>query len=295
MLRVPAVTDIRPSHLREGAARPYDRRPVSRSRLLSALLVLLAGVVLTACSAADQEQVAQTLERAAKATKGLGMKMTMTGTMAVDGSSQSLSSRATIAPDGKRTRIDTRIGAMSMQQYFDGSSMLMSVDSFGGANTMMPPGTRYMKFDIDKVGSSMGIDTGLSTMQSIDPRRAAAMLSEVAEVKSAGRGTLGGVPVNRYSATVDLEKMMKALSDDGDVDGLAELFADGEMFVELAIGDDDRIRGFRMKGDMGPAKVDMKAQVTAYSPDLKVEVPSQGVVDVTEAIVGATDGLQKQP
>ena len=256
---------------------------------------MLAGIVLGACSAAEQEQVAQTLERAAKATKGLGMQMKMTGTVGVDGISQSLRSRATIEPDGRRARITTQVGAMSMSQYLDGSHMLMGVDAFGGAGTMMPPGTRYMKFDIDKVNKSMGIDATLSEMQSLDPRRAAEMLSDVADVKYAGRGTLGGVPVTRYSATVNLEEMARALSEDGDVKGFAELVGDAEMLMEIAIDGDDRIRGLRMKGDMGPTKVDMHAEVTSYSRAIKVKVPSRGVYDVTDAVVGAMDGLQRQP
>lgn len=213
----------------------------------------------------------------------------------VEGISQSMRSRATIEPDGRRARITTRFGAMSMKQYIHGRFMLMSVDSFGGADTMMPAGTRYMKFDIDKVGRSMGIETSMSEMQSLDPRRAAEMLSDVAEVRSAGRGTLGGVPVTRYSATVNNEELAKALSGGGGLEGLGKAFEHGEMLVEVAIDGDDRIRGLRMTGDMGPAKVDMNAEITSYSRNLKVKIPSQGVHDVTDAVVGAMDGLPTQP
>lgn len=103
------------------------------------------------------------------------------------------------------------------------------------------------------------------------------------------------MPVTRYSATVNLEEMAKALSEDGDIQGFAELVGDAEMLVEVAIDGDDRIRGLRMKGDMGPTKVDMNSQITSYSRDLRVAIPSQGVHDVTEAVVGAVDGPQKQP
>lgn len=39
----------------------------------------------------------------------------------------------------------------------------------------------------------------------------------------------------------------------------------------------------------------MNSQITSYSRGLKVEIPSQGVDDVTEALVGGVDGPQKQP
>ena len=269
---------------------------VTRSTILSALLVVLTALALAACSTEDEDQVAQTLDRAAKATKGLGMVVTTTGTVSVDGISQQLRSRATIAPDGRHARISTQTGGLSLEQYLDGRFMLMSVDSFPGAGGGgLPPGTRYVKFDIDKINKSMGLDATLNELQSLDPRRAAAMLSDVAEVSSAGSGTVGGVRVTRYSANVDLEEMAKALSKGGDTTRLKQLFGkDAKMRMEIALDAEDRIRGYGMNGDLGSMKMDMDAVVGSYSRDLKVAIPSQGVYDVTSTVVGALDGL-KQP
>ena len=55
---------------------------------------MLTALVLAACTTEEQDRVAQTLDRAAKATRGLGMVVTTTGTVTVDGFSQSLRSRA---------------------------------------------------------------------------------------------------------------------------------------------------------------------------------------------------------
>ncbi|HEV2787492.1 MAG TPA: hypothetical protein VGV67_13930 [Solirubrobacteraceae bacterium] len=269
---------------------------MTRLSILSALLVALATLVLAACSGEEQDQVAQTLDRAAKATKGLGMVVTSTGTVSVQGISQSLRSRATIAPDGRHARISTQTAGLSLEQYLDGHFMLMSVDSFPGAAAGgLPPGTRYLKFDIDRVNKSVGIDATLREMQSLDPRRAAAMLADVAEVKSVGSGTVGGVEVTRYSADVDVEQMVKALSKGGDDERLAKLFADdAKMKLEIALDGEDRIRGFGMKGDFVGMKMDMDAIVGSYSRDLEVKIPTKGVYDATAAIVGAMDGF-KQP
>lgn len=270
---------------------------VSRPTILAALLIALASLALAACSTEDHDQVAQTLERAAKATKGLGMVVTTTGTVSVEGISQPLRSRATIAPDGRHARMTTQAGALSMEQYLDGRFMLMSVDAFPGAGAggLMPPGTRYLKFDIDKVNQSMGINSTLSEMQSLDPRRAAQMLSDIAEVKSAGTATIGGVKVTRYSADVDLEELVKAMSKGGDTSRLKKMLGDGKMQVQVALDGNDRIRGFGMKGDfLSGMKIDFNAVVSSYSRNLKVEIPSRGVHDVTSAIVGAM-GAFKQP
>jgi hypothetical protein len=265
---------------------------VPRSKILSALLAGLAALVLASCSAADQERVAQTLQRAAKATEGLGMVVTMNGTVSAQGISQPLRSRATIAPDGRRARMSTQVGGLSLEQYLDGHFMLMGLDSVPGAGMSLPRGTRYLKVDIDKVNASMGIDTTMSEMQSLDPRRAAAMLSEAAEVRSVGSDTIGGVKVTRYAADVDVEEMAKALSKGTDTSRLAKMFGDAKMQIDIAIDGDDRIRGFGMKGAMGPAKVEMDAVVQSYSRDLKVTIPSRGVYDMTAAITGAFDGLR---
>lgn len=269
---------------------------MTRSTILSALLVALTALVLAACSAEDQDRVAQTLERAAKATKGLGMVVTTTGTVSVDGISQQLRSRAAIAPDGRRARISAQTGGLSLEQYLDGRFMLMSVDSFPGAGGGgLPPGTRYVKLDLDKINKSMGLDATLNELRSLDPRRAAAMLSDVAEVRPAGSGTIGGVRVTRYSANVDLEEMAKALSEGGDTKRLKQLFGkDAKMRMEIALDAEDRIRGFGMNGDLGPMQMDMDAVVGSYSRDLKVAVPSQGVYDVTSTVVGALDGLEQR-
>lgn len=265
---------------------------MSRSTILSALLVVLAALVLASCTAADEEQVAQTLQRAAKATEGLGMVVTMSGSVSGEGISQPLRSRATIAPDGRHARMSTTVGGLSLDQYLDGHFMLMGVDSMPGAGMNLPPGTRYLKVDVDKVNKSVGIDTTMSEMQSLDPRRAAAMLSDAAEVKSVGSDTIGGVKVTRYAADVDLEQMAKALSKGADTSRFSKMLGDAEMRMEIAIDGDDRIRGFGMKGDMGPAKYEMDAVVQSYSRDLKVTIPSRGVYDMTAAITGAFDGLE---
>ena len=270
---------------------------VSRRTMLAALLIALAPLVLAACSTDDQDQIAQTLERAAKATKGLGMVMTMSGTVSVEGISQPLRSRVVVAPDGRHAKMTTQAGSFSMQQYLDGRFMLMSLASFPGAGAggPMPPGTRYLKVDIDKVGKAMGINTTLSEMQSLDPRRAAEMLSDVAEVKSAGTATIGGVKVTRYRADVDVEELVKAMAKSGDTTRLKKMFGDGTMQMQVALDGNDRIRGFGMKGDfMAGMKVDFNAVVSSYSRDLKVEIPSRGVYDVTSTIVGAAGSL-KQP
>lgn len=260
------------------------------SRILALLSVVLCSGLLAACSAGEQAQVERTLERAARATKGLGMQMTTTGTLSVAGQRQALRSRATIEPDGRRARIRSAIAGHELEQYVDGSAMLMSVDGFP-IKGPWPSGTRYLRFDLDRLGRAAGIDTTLRDLQSLDPAKTAALLGKAADdVSSAGRGTIGGVPVQRYRARVRLDKLVASLTGGGQA-GAAGMLEDSTMTVEVAIDGDDRIRGVALDGAIGPATITTRAQITAFDRDIRVAVPSAGVYDVTDAVARLAGAL----
>jgi len=261
---------------------------------LSALAVCLSAGLLGACSAADQGRVADTLRKVAAASKGLGMRVSLTGTLSAGGAVQPIASRATIAPGGRRAKITTEIAGTVLRQYLDGHFLLMNADAFPSA-AVAPPGTRYLRFDIDAVNRSVGIDSTLRELQQIDPGRTAALLAKVADVKDVGTGTIRGVDVTRYSATVNLGKLVRELSNGESAKQLPAMFGDSDMRIELSIDKHGLVRGYRMAGTIGPARMDLEGEVTTYSRDLKVEVPSgPGVYDITDDVVGALAGAGGQ-
>jgi hypothetical protein len=255
------------------------------------LLVALCAGLLPACSSADKNQVADTLRRAAAASKGLGMRVSTTGTVSVGGAPQPVRSRATIEAGGRQAKITTEVAGTSTEQYLDGHYLLMGVDAFP-SGALAPPGTRYVRFDIDAVSRSVGIDATLRDLQQLDPSKTAELLAKVAEVKAVGKGTIRGVPVTRYSAKVNLAKLVKALGKGDDDTELPAMFRNSDMTIELAIDEDDLVRGYRTAGRIGPATMDLEGEVTSYARDLKVDVPSgPGIYDITDDVTGALDGL----
>jgi hypothetical protein len=278
--------------LRQYHATAYHRERVPPRFLLSALLILICAGLLAACSAEDERKVEDALTKAAAASKGLGMRVSTTGTVAVGGEDQPIASRAMIEAGGRRAKITTEIGGAAIEQYLDGSYLLMSADTFPSGG-LAPPGTRFIRFDIDKVNRSVGLDATLRDLQQLDPSKTAALLAKVAEVKSAGKGSVRGVPVTRYRATVDLEKLVTALDTNGDgTQQLPDLLKDSELTIELSIDDDHLVRGYGMTGTIGPAQMNLRAEVTSYARDLKVDVPSgTGIYDITDDVTGALDDL----
>jgi hypothetical protein len=253
------------------------------------LAVLLCGALLTACSADERDQIQAKLERAAQATKDVGQRITMSGSISVDGQSQTLRSRAAIQAGARRAHVSTQIGAMTFDQFLDGTTMLMSVDSLSTSGPW-PAGTRYLKFDLDKLGAAAGLDTTLRDLQSLDPAKAASLLGDAAEDVTLRRGKVRGVAVERYSARVRIDKLARSLAG-GKAGALGDALEDAVMTVEVAIDGDDRIRGFAMGGTIGPMTMRMRGEVTAFDRDLRVALPSTGIYDVTDAIAGLAGSL----
>lgn len=251
--------------------------------MIFALVALLASGLIASCGV-EGESVAAEISKASETTRGLGIRMSMRGTVGADGESMPIRSRASIEPSGLRARIKTEVGSTTFEQYLDDGFMLMSVDSLPPDDSL-PPGTRFVKFDLDAVSKSLGIDTGLREMMRMDPAQAAAMFTDAADVEKLGRGRVLGVAVTRYRSTVSIEDAVKALDKDGDSPKLPKLLRDSEMTVEVAIDDKKQIRGFDIKGKIGPMTMDLKAVVTSFSRDLRVDVPSEGVHDITDDVV----------
>lgn len=263
---------------------------MKRTVLLPALLALslvFAGAVAVAGCSSDSE-AAQALQRSLEKTRDLGARMSMTGTFGAGGESVRMTSRMSVEPGARRMRMTSTIGGVEMEQYLDGSSMLMSVDAFPSSGAF-PPGTRYLKFDMDELLKASGLDTSMRELQQMDPSKVAALLKDT-ELETAGSGEVRGVAVKRYRATIGLDDIAKQLGGDSDV---ADALKDGEMIVTLALDDEDLVRAFDMTGDIAGQKMSMKAEVTSYSRDIRVKVPTgPGIYDMSGALEGAPSGTK---
>lgn len=265
--------------------RSHDvNRAYPLSALLAFVLALACAGVVTGCSG-DSDDAAQRLERSMEKSRTLGTRMSTNMTFKTGAETVRMRARATTEAGGRRMRMVSTLGGVEMEQYVDGSQMLMSVDSLP-TNGAFPAGTRWLKFDMDELLKASGLDASMRELQQIDPTKAAALLND-ADIKDAGSGRVRGVAVERYRATVALKDVAKTL---GGKSKLPRAFTDGEVTVTLALDDEDLLRAFDMSGDIGPAKMTMDAEITSYSRDIRIAMPSgEGIYDMSGALGGLGD------
>jgi hypothetical protein len=269
---------------------------VSRPPLLPAILVLaLAG--LPGCGEAekrsktpDRSSDSQVIARAVKASNGLGMHVTSTGTVTIGGEKLPVRMRMSIAPGG-RMKVHNVTNGVEIEQYVDSRYMVMSVDGLASTEGL-PPGTRYIRMDLERIRQSEGIDSGLRDVQTMDPARVLTVFSHLTDVKNAGPGSVGGVPVTRYRAKLSLGDIARAIDKDGKLPNLPRAVRDAVIAMELSIDGDDKLRGFAEQATIGPMRIDLTGVVTSFARDIVVDVPSgDGVYDITGAVVDAVGQL----
>jgi hypothetical protein len=281
--------------LRKRGFAAYHPRRVSRPALLPALLVLvLAG--LLGCGEAektsDTSSNSQVIARAVKASSGLGMHVTSTGTVKVAGQKLPISMRMSIAPSG-RMKVHNVTNGIATDQYIDSHYMVMSIDTLPSTQGL-PPGTRYIRMDLERIRQSEGIDSGLQDVQTMDPARVLTVFSHLKDVQNAGAGTVRGVPVTRYRATLSLGDIAKAIDKDGKVPNLPKAVRNSVIAMELSLDADDKLRGFAEQASIGAMKIDLKGEVTSFADDIVVDLPSgPDVHDITSGIVDSIGQLPR--
>jgi hypothetical protein len=269
---------------------------VPRALVIWTLSVLAVAGLIGGCGdAAGDQGAVRALVRAANVSSDYGSRFRVQGTINAEGQSIPLSGRAAVAPGGRRARFTSTFGSSEFEFITDGKFMLMSTDRLPGTGGL-PPGVHWLRFDIDKVGQSIGLDSGpLRRLQNLDPGAAARISAGAGDVRELGTAIEHGVKVKRYESSSTLEEMTKALADGKDVAGkLPADIRDAKINVRTSIDDQDRIRSFRIRMGFSAIKMALTTTVTSFSQDITVDLPpSSEVFDATGAVAGQLGGLSK--
>jgi hypothetical protein len=99
------------------------------------------------------------------------------------------------------------VGIGKMTMVFDGLVFYMQME---GVQSELPPGKRWLKLDLTKVGAGAGADLGGLSQLSQSPAQMLAYLRAAStEIEEVGTETVRGVQTTQYRATVDLRKALE--------------------------------------------------------------------------------------
>jgi hypothetical protein len=170
------------------------------------------------------------------------------------------------------------VGHMDLVQ--DGMTMYMRSDAF----STLGGGKEWMKMDLEKIGSSMGLD--MSELPTVQTASDQLRMLEVASdgITEHGTETVRGEQTTHYSATVDVERMPNG-------ERIAELSGLEEMPVDVWIDGEDRIRRMEIKQDMNAAGVQMSMHVAVeyirFGVAVDIGVPDDDEVFDVGNLVGS--------
>ena len=177
-----------------------------------ALLLLVAPLALAACGGSSHAQVQADplayVKRSASKTAALTsehMTMTMTGSAA--GQNISLQGSGDYMNSPTKGTMTMSMSVLGQKVQFnaveDGTTIYMQSPMF---SSQLPGGKTWMKLDLQKAGSKLGID--YSSLMSQSPTQALQQLEAAGSVKSVGTETIDGVETTHYQVTnLDISKM----------------------------------------------------------------------------------------
>lgn len=260
-----------------------------------ALLLLALPLALAACGGGSP--VAQVhadplafVKQSAHKTAALTsehMTMTVTGSVAGQNISMQGSGDFTNRPlQGAMTISMSMLGqSLQMNAVETGTTMYMQSPMF---TSQLPSGKTWMKLDMQKAGSKMGID--YSSLMSQSPTAALAQLGAAGSVKSIGTETIDGVETTHYQVTnLDLSKLPQGAK-------LEALAHPKYGPIDVWIGNKDgyvyRQSGSFTYSVMGQsASMTMRVDLSKFGENVNVTVPpASEVYDATGLASGGMGG-----
>jgi hypothetical protein len=174
-------------------------------------LLLAAPLALAACGGGSAQVHADPLafvKRSATKTAGLPSEhMALAMTASVAGQDVSMQANGDYENSPSKGTMNMTMSVMGHDMQFnaieEGTTIYMQSPMF---SSQLPDGKTWMKLDLQKAGSNLGID--YSSLMSQSPASTLKQLEAAGSVKSVGTETIDGVETTHYQVTnLDLSKM----------------------------------------------------------------------------------------
>jgi hypothetical protein len=256
--------------------------------IVAIVVVLLApsnGTVIDPVATA-----ADTTAKAGSAEFGLagsmsvaGQTIPINGSGAIDMRSQAMRMSMSMPMPG--------FGPMDVEEIFNGTTFYMR---FPSALTQRLGGKQWMKFDLQALGKTSGIDFKelMKTNQS-NPADFLQALRGVGSSTVVGEENIGGAPTKHYRATIDLNKAAERIGDKRTVDSIKQLFsASGLTSIPIDVWIDraGRVRRESMKLSTAQFAMDMTISYTRFGVPVDTTPPPADQVMDLSALAGAFSG-----
>ncbi len=178
----------------------------------SALLLLVAPLVLAACGGSSRAQVkvdpiAYVKHSADKTAALTSEHMTINGTVSAGPENVTMTGSGDFSHTTKQGQMAAALTLagqkIRLNEVIDGTTIYMQSPLF---SSQLPNGKTWMKVDLQKYGSKLGID--YSSLMSASPSSALKELEAAGTVKTVGTETIDGVQTTHYQVTnLDLSKL----------------------------------------------------------------------------------------
>jgi hypothetical protein len=227
-------------------------------------------------------------------TPTVGTPVSLTATGAIDSAAQRLELSMDLSKVAVLSGEQGALGRMTIVE--DGLVMYMSG---GGMSRVLPGGKTWLRVDLSRAASSLGLDLSSLTGGQTDPRTSLAQLREAGNVVEIGPRTVKGVATTRYSVLIDLRQgldKLDAASRKAMEQLVDRLESSGGRYVpgDAWIDADGYLRRFRMAipNYLGTGtSFAMTMDLYDFGDQVSIDVPQDWqVADVTDRLSQALGG-----
>jgi hypothetical protein len=224
----------------------------------------------------------------------VGTPVSLTATGAIDSAAQRLELSMDLSKVAVLSGEQGALGRMTIVE--DGLVMYMSG---GGMSRVLPGGKTWLRVDLSRAASSLGLDLSSLTGGQTDPRTSLAQLREAGNVVEIGPRTVKGVATTRYSVLIDLRQgldKLDAASRKAMEQLVDRLESSGGRYVpgDAWIDADGYLRRFRMAipNYLGTGtSFAMTMDLYDFGDQVSIDVPQDWqVADVTDRLSQALGG-----
>jgi hypothetical protein len=282
-----------------------------RPRLRAASIVLLAGLLLTACGTtgnvespsrkAEQRSPLEALTLvSAKTTEAQTAKLAFTVKTSGAGSqAQTVRAQGVADFTAKKIRMTLLAGGEKVDMVMIGTTMYMRMPG-----QQLVPGKSWLKLDLVALSKAAGTDLGnLTQGASNDPTQALALLKGVSSnIKEVGREQVRGADTTHYKATIDLRKAaeQQGAVANKQLEKLLEQAEARSLPADVWVDDEGRLRKMRYalklraKGtsqQQGSARVNTTMELFDFGTTANVmKPPASQVADFADLLQGRSSG-----